>query len=838
MSNSGNVTIGKRLIYSFSFILVLVVIQGMISIKQSNILWTQIESLYSYSLRVRQAVSNIENNILGMRVDTRDIILTTDKQELDSLVANLDKKEVLIEQNFKILYQSYSYDQADINAAFRAYELWNRQRKRNLALALNKNVGLFNDITGKDGYSGHLRSDMLNKLEKISNNARLLAIKLHDESSSVSEKLFIWITVDLLIFTLFVVLIGIYLTRKFRSPVEELKAVVVAFRQGNLSIRSKNRSKDEIGLLAESFNEMLDFIETEKGTNNKSQRISESMLLDEDAHLFFQSIMKALSVETDSQAGAVYQLNTEKSEYECLFSFGVSGIKKLVFNETELEGELGVAVSQGKIVFTNNIPENTRFVFKTTYGDIIPQGMVTMPVTINGSVQVIITLASIKPYELLHQKLLNKIYEELSARIRSVLANSEVRRTSQQLFEQNSLLEHQRNELNIQAGRLEQQNAELELQKERLRDVNRLKTSLLSNMSHELRTPLNSIISLSGVLNRNIKDKLNEDQQEFLDIIERNGRNLLELINSILDMSRIESGKEEVSVTSFCPGQLIDEIISMMKPQSIERNNILKTQSSDYRLKMLSDSIKVRHILQNIISNAVKFTENGVITISWELKDDDVLIIVSDTGIGIKPEYQKIIFDEFIQVDSSTSKRFGGTGLGLSIAQKYARILGGDINVSSQQGEGTIFEISLPVVFPGFNYSSDNQLNGRGGAEVLIINENDVLYNQIADFLKVADFMVINSNKLKDALKYLEIGKPDIIILDWTMADSYYHEILQKSVLIEKIVDIPLLVISSEQILPEKMTFLKHHHVFQLTKKENLKKDNLLLTVREMLAIV
>lgn len=232
---------------------------------------------------------------------------------------------------------------------------------------------------------------------------------------------------------------------------------------------------------------------------------------------------------------------------------------------------------------------------------------------------------------------------------------------------------------------------------QKLIEDNQLKTSFLSNMSHELRTPLNSIIALSGVLSRSLTDKISEEESSYLDVIQRNGKQLLVLINDILDISRIESGKEVLEITQFNLCECINEVIEMIRPQILEKNLELETAKGDCHIVMTSDMKKLKHIVQNIIGNAVKFTEAGKIVISATQKNDFVSIEVLDTGIGIHKDNIPHIFDEFRQADSGTSRKYGGTGLGLTIAKKNTELLGGSISVESEEGKGSRFSIQIPI---------------------------------------------------------------------------------------------------------------------------------------------
>ncbi|MDA3823948.1 MAG: ATP-binding protein [Bacteroidales bacterium] len=202
-------------------------------------------------------------------------------------------------------------------------------------------------------------------------------------------------------------------------------------------------------------------------------------------------------------------------------------------------------------------------------------------------------------------------------------------------------------------------------------------------MSHELRTPLNSIIALSGVLNRRLEDEIPTEEYSYLEVIERNGKHLLSLINDILDISRIEAGYEEVEISEFNTNNMITEVVRMLHPQARLKNIELLHIDSELNITANTDADKCSHIMQNLISNAVKFTESGKVEITAQQSENMIVITVVDTGIGISEQHISHIFEEFHQADGSTSRRFGGTGLGLAIAKKYAHLLGGTISVKA-----------------------------------------------------------------------------------------------------------------------------------------------------------
>ena len=240
--------------------------------------------------------------------------------------------------------------------------------------------------------------------------------------------------------------------------------------------------------------------------------------------------------------------------------------------------------------------------------------------------------------------------------------------------------------------------AELIAAKEKAEESDKLKTAFLHNVSHEIRTPMNAIIGFSALLNDN--ELSDEDRRQYIDIIFQSGSQLLSIINDIVDIANVESGQAKVNLTEV---NLNSTLRSLNDQFSIygKQNFVsihLKTTLSDNDSKIVTDNTKLVQILSNLINNAIKFTKNGLINFGYTLKDKYIEFFVSDSGIGIPPEYHSRIFDRFFQVDSAVSRQYSGTGLGLSICKGYVELLGGDIKVESELGKGALFLFTIPYL--------------------------------------------------------------------------------------------------------------------------------------------
>jgi signal transduction histidine kinase/HAMP domain-containing protein len=272
----------------------------------------------------------------------------------------------------------------------------------------------------------------------------------------------------------------------------------------------------------------------------------------------------------------------------------------------------------------------------------------------------------------------------------------QVKAQRDQLEQQAALLRAQRDQLEQQRDQLEQQSAQLKAQRNQLQEVNRLKSEFLASVSHELRTPLNAIMGYAELVNDGIYGEIPAEAQEALAGVLESSSNLLNLINQILDLARVEAGRMEMHVEEVDLHEVASAVVKQADGMCRDRPYRVRLVSP-LRPKVHTDRAKVQQILTNLVANAVKFTAEGHVDVALSQEEGgDVSISVRDTGIGIRREHLSIIFEEFRQVDGSSTRRFGGTGLGLAIARRLAALLGGSISVESVYGVGSTFTLRLP----------------------------------------------------------------------------------------------------------------------------------------------
>ncbi|MGK0440950.1 MAG: signal transduction histidine kinase [Pseudohongiellaceae bacterium] len=252
---------------------------------------------------------------------------------------------------------------------------------------------------------------------------------------------------------------------------------------------------------------------------------------------------------------------------------------------------------------------------------------------------------------------------------------------------------------NIMSGKMKQAMFEVHEAKIHADDANRAKTDFLTNISHELRTPLNAIIGYSEMMLEDLQLGKIDEKEHIKDLIKvlYAGRHLLSHINDVLDFSKIESGNMTIYKERFNPNQILQEVINTIKPLTQKGDNQLYFNNSESTPDMLNDITKFRQIFFNLLSNACKFTHAGEIHLTTQHIDDKVLFIVSDTGIGMSPEQLSVVFDPFIQADTSTTRRYGGTGLGLALCKQYCELVGASIHAESEIEKGSRFFVEFKL---------------------------------------------------------------------------------------------------------------------------------------------
>jgi signal transduction histidine kinase/CheY-like chemotaxis protein len=364
-------------------------------------------------------------------------------------------------------------------------------------------------------------------------------------------------------------------------------------------------------------------------------------------------------------------------------------------------------------------------------------------------------------------------------------------------------------ELSRTNAHLEQVIGDLQVAKAAAEEANRAKSQFLANMSHELRTPLNAIIGYSEMLQEEARDLGQPEFVPDLDKIHAAGRHLLELINSILDLSKIEAGKMDLYLETFDVASMLRDVVAVIKPLVEKNRNVLEVRRPGDIGEIRADLTKVRQVLFNLLSNASKFTAEGRIALEVLREgegggagSDWIVFRVADSGIGMTPEQMRRLFEAFAQADASTTRRFGGTGLGLAISRRFCQMMGGDITVESEVGRGSTFTVRLPAhvgaprVEPALAEAAPAEPPPEGASVVLVIDDDPTVRDLLQRFLAKEGFWVEGAADGPEGLRLAKALRPAAITLDVMMPGMDGWAVLTALKADPDLADIPVIMLT------------------------------------------
>ncbi|HEY3666063.1 MAG TPA: ATP-binding protein, partial [Polyangiaceae bacterium] len=470
-------------------------------------------------------------------------------------------------------------------------------------------------------------------------------------------------------------------------------------------------------------------VETQNWIRTQQMKISESVQGDPPPDELGRRALRQLCEFLNAVAGSFFV--AEPGGFRRLANFGLVAEANAWFADTE--GLVGRAARGKTLLHVKDVPPNYTTVRSGT-GEQVPNELVLLPSSVDGTVFAVLELAFFSPVDAPALELLGRVAETIAVALRSVqqkqrladlleeaqrqgeelqtqqeelrVANEELqqqgdvlRRAHAQLEEGKEELETSNSNLSLQRDALEKAQSALTEKMGELERASRYKSEFLANMSHELRTPLNSSLILAKLLADNREGNLSEEQIKFATTIYSAGNDLLALINDILDLSKIEAGKVELRSESVTVTRLVEPVARTFEPVAKQKHVAFSVKLESEQALLETDMQRVQQILKNLLSNAFKFTERGSVSLSVQSTDTGYAFVVRDTGIGIAKAHHAAIFEAFQQADGTTNRRFGGTGLGLSISRDLAHMLGGELTVESELGQGSSFTLRLPKVF-------------------------------------------------------------------------------------------------------------------------------------------
>ena len=660
------------------------------------------------------------------------------------------------------------------------------------------------------------------------------------------------------------------LAANLTTQVRAIADVATAVTKGDLTREIKVAARGEVAVLKDTTNEMIRNLRETTHKNSEQDwlktnlaKFSRMLQGQKDLLAVGQMILSELAPVVNAHRAAFYLMDTSETEQRLTLLAGYA-------LDDEARAERGFGLGGGlvgqcarerrKIVLTN-VPAKYMKI-RSGLGKATPLSLIVLPVVFEGEVRGVIELASFEKFSETHQAFLDQLTETIGIVINTIEANtrtedlleqsqslaSELQQTNQELQEKAQLLAHQNAEVERKNQEVEQARQALEEKAAQLALTSKYKSEFLANMSHELRTPLNSLLILSDQLSKNPTGNLNPRQTEYAKTIHASGNDLLNLINDILDLSKIESGTVVVDA-----GDLrMDDLHSF-----VERtfNHVAESRDLEFEVKLApqlprsiqTDAKRLQQILKNLLSNAFKFTRQGRVTLeiypapssvryeneALRQQSGVVAFSVSDTGIGILPEKQQIIFEAFQQADGSTNRKYGGTGLGLAISRELAWLLGGEIHLESTPGEGSLFTLYLPSGFsaptrrpaappetprshpqaiaggpvlaveepePIFDESGDDRSDIRAGDRVLLILENDGAFaRMILEAAHERGYKALMTGYGAAALSLAAQYQPHVITLDISLPDINGWRVLEKLKNSAATRHIPVYVITTDE---------------------------------------
>lgn len=530
------------------------------------------------------------------------------------------------------------------------------------------------------------------------------------------------------------------------ARIEIINSVADKISQGDYQIRVDKQANDSLGGIAESLNRMGTSLQHSFGLLSDKEwlqagvaALNDVMIGEDSIQKLSNNIIDFIATYVNGQAGALYILEQKTIKLYAGYAY-LPDPSRQVFKLGE--GLIGQAIATRKLIELKDIPSTSIYI-KFTSGEANPRHVVAVPIydgqSIKGGIE-IASLASFSEREIefirtccytigtaissaQNHKRLQELLEETQSQTEELQAqHRELENINSELEVQTEKLQASEEELKVQQEELRQANQELEERSRLLEDRNQLiternieiqvkaeqleqsaryKSEFLANMSHELRTPLNSILLLSRLMSENGEKNLTTDQVEYARVIEISGKALLTLIDEILDLSKIESGKMELEYAQVPIEEIVGDMKSLFIPIANDKRLEFRVNiAADVPEYIETDKLRLEQIIRNLLSNALKFTAEGYVSLSF-MRDENrqciLCIAVKDTGIGVPKEKQQLIFEAFQQADGSTQRKYGGTGLGLSISRELVKLLDGEIRIHSEVGQGSEFTIYIPL---------------------------------------------------------------------------------------------------------------------------------------------
>jgi HAMP domain-containing protein/CheY-like chemotaxis protein len=640
------------------------------------------------------------------------------------------------------------------------------------------------------------------------------------------------------------------LAANLTTQVRAIAEVATAVTKGDLTRSIQVEARGEVAELKDNINTMIDNLRLTTDRNTEQDWLKTNLAKftnmlqgQRDLTTVGRLLLSELTPLVNAHQGVIYQIESEETQGLKLLSAyaddGANGHPALVRMG---EGIIGQCALDKRRMLITEMPENTVPISSALF-KVTPRNNIVLPVLFENQVKAVIELASIHEFTTLQTMFLEQLTTSIGIVLNSIEATmqtegllkqsqqlaGELQAQQRELQQTNEQLEQKAQQLAERNVEVERKNQEIEQARRALEEkatelalTSKYKSEFLANMSHELRTPLNSILILGQQLTDNPEGNLSAKQVEFARTIHGAGTDLLNLISDILDLSKIESGTVTVDAEDIFFANLLDMVARPFRHEADNRQLSFEVHvDPNLGRSMTTDSKRLQQVLKNLLSNAFKFTAQGGVRLNvtaanggWSAEhpvlsqaQGVVAFEVSDTGIGIPSEKQKIIFEAFQQADASTSRKYGGTGLGLAISRELASLLGGEIHLRSAPGTGSTFTLYLPVKYVGPSASiqsaasapatklaglhlapertiepiPDDRVDVQPGDPILLIVEDDPHYARILiDLARDKGFKALLAMRGDDALNLAKQYQPTAVSLDVFLPDMLGWNVLSQ----------------------------------------------------------
>lgn len=888
MKKERRLGIGIKITSGYMFLIFCLIVSGVLLNQQITNLQQERNNIIKYDSTMRTLSNGLERQIINMESSLHRYVITNDPVYLEKYNEELNTWEVRYEELEKIV-QAYSNSEEQLVPIYADTINW----INTVGNPLNEAISSGDDELIRASYNGEYSSTAISNLQlKFTDFRNTETANIQEKINDLNNKntvLTYGIFISLSILAVLTIILFSFISRKIVISITEVTTAIneINMKEGHSYTKLKAKTSDEVRDLVDATNTLLTKMEQRQWFQKNLADIVTAYQGVETLPELGNVLLDALTKSTNSVYGAFYvQVTGDSSKYRKVASFAESDseVGRQIIEAGK--GFVGQSIKERRILTYSNETNEFHFL-ETALGNIPISNGVIIPVLLGREVIAVLELASLKPYTDEHLELVEEVVVYLGMTINSIEGRMEIIRLLNESQTMTEELQVQSEELQTQSEELKKQTEELTTINERLEERTReaeqksveleqaqfelqqtayqlqqssnYKSEFLANMSHELRTPLNSILILSEMLSENQEANLSKDELEYAKVIHNSGQDLLNLINDILDLSKVEAGKLDLWFSETDLFDIPQHISNLFEPIAAKKQLKLKVDVAENNTQCFHTDVKrFYQIINNLLSNALKFTEEGSVHVKItkpelnptmsKISDTWVKVDVIDTGIGISEEKQAIIFESFQQADGATIRKYGGTGLGLSICREMSKLLGGWVEVASKEGEGSTFTLYLPSLsesdqqnLPKLQQNvlpvevTNKLIPSQSifqNKQILIVDDDPRNIYALRQALEQKGVDVLDANNGAECLEILQSDvKIDAILMDIMMPEMDGYETMEHIRKVLQMHDLPIIALTAKAMKQDRERAFQAGASDYISKPLNLEQLFSLLTV-------